>query len=340
MPPKHRQQSATVSEPKRTRTASSGRTKTQIVATKPASPFFALPREIRDQIYHEIWRMKPPFEVALSHKGNYHNNPKEYVHLRDYHVFRITYENLEIIPGLLLEEQLGSCETSSLEELLDSAKLQPNRSTSPWILASRQVLEEAMEQFNRQMSWTYVNYSTGRTNTPTLAWRSPRAKRANRQRKDPQLLAVENACHLILATQLTLNTLGEMDAKENAISRVMFDQKATELLHVLGQGTVGSKSLKRLHLEFEACGPWCGEQLDDPIEVDLRHMESLDLPNLQALVVTVRFKESFRNDARLMSKLGEEISQKCKALVGDEGKETCGISFAPDFQWNFTFTSR
>lgn len=87
---------------------------------KPIFRFFDLPREIRDQAYDEIWRTKKSF-------------------ITRYHAFQF-YVEYEITadPYSLTPPQPGGA------------------STPPWLVANKQLTQEAIEQFQRKATWVYL----------------------------------------------------------------------------------------------------------------------------------------------------------------------------------------
>ncbi len=102
-----------------------------------SSPFFlVLPREIRDQIYHEIWKQKVPFLIDFP---------------RDQYQFKVRYDDAEE-PTDYSARPFGA-ERFWEDNEDDDVEIihQPL-----WILANNQMLEEAMAQFHRKLTWTFV----------------------------------------------------------------------------------------------------------------------------------------------------------------------------------------
>jgi len=87
------------------------------------STFLRLPREIRDLVYHEIWRTKLPFTIT--------NQNSE---------FMVEYE-IPSIEGF--QVTLPGLETRSRKWAYPA----------PWFLANKQILKEAIEQFQHKAKW-------------------------------------------------------------------------------------------------------------------------------------------------------------------------------------------
>jgi hypothetical protein len=240
MPPKRRPRTVSISarKPKRPRngsseTQSTENTKHDLVPARP--PLLAPPRELRDQIYHEVWKEKPPFEVVLPDKTTQRLTEGSVVHFdRKCHVFKISS---------------GDCEEPS--EAASSPRTKTSKGTTPpWIFANRQILEEAMEQFNRQTSWNYVEkrnreQTKDRTVIPS---RISVSRSQSRRRQIQHLLALQNACAIKLSQAVKTSIFGKMDDKERPIHTMDCNAVSTELLQMIGSGIGGTTNLKRLHI--------------------------------------------------------------------------------------------
>ncbi|KAH7391858.1 hypothetical protein BKA66DRAFT_28714 [Pyrenochaeta sp. MPI-SDFR-AT-0127] len=323
MPLKRCRQSTVASAPKRTRHAYGrpnlgqpvGRTEAEYPPpAKLKASFLALPRELRDQIYHEIWRTKPPFEVALPAKGDPHSAAQVYGMCNDYHVFKIFYELLEAPSPMTIIPTKNKKSSARLSR----TKIKPKRPV-PWFIVSRQILHESMEQFNRQAAWGYITCSYGRKERQLAVWKPLYAKRYS-GRISPKLLALGNAATLNMPNLLTMYVHGEMDANENPLNSVIFDRNAAELLRALGCGLAGTTSLKHLSIVLWA-NAWRGGASDHPIVVNLRLLSLLDLPNLQLL--------------RLSS-----IGEMGMAMVGGERRMEFEAGELPTDEWRIVFTKR
>jgi hypothetical protein len=88
-----------------------------------AFPFLRLPREIRDLIYHEIWQNKLPFTIISQDSE-----------------FMVEYE---------------ICSTQGYQVTIPGLKARSKQSKypAPWILTNKQILVEAVEQFQHKSSW-------------------------------------------------------------------------------------------------------------------------------------------------------------------------------------------
>lgn len=99
--------------------------------------FFSLPRELRDEVYHELWKGKLAFIVIY---GAYE--------------FQIHY----------IETEFES------EEPVQTTFRENGRkkfmSKSPWIYTNGQVLQEAIEQFQRHCTWSSNGIMPDQRSTP------------------------------------------------------------------------------------------------------------------------------------------------------------------------------
>jgi hypothetical protein len=143
----------------------------------------------------------------------------------------------------------GDCEEPS--EAASSPRTKTSKGTTPpWIFANRQILEEAMEQFNRQTSWNYVEkrnreQTKDRTVIPS---RISVSRSQSRRRQIQHLLALQNACAIKLSQAVKTSIFGKMDDKERPIHTMDCNAVSTELLQMIGSGIGGTTNLKRLHI--------------------------------------------------------------------------------------------
>lgn len=87
-----------------------------------ASPLFALPRELRDMIFDEVWKQVPSFKIRYSSQ-----------------VSRVTY------CGTMVEPTITTVDSNS------------PTACSPWIFADEQVFQEATEQLQRWSGWVMLS---------------------------------------------------------------------------------------------------------------------------------------------------------------------------------------
>lgn len=92
-------------------------------------PFFPLPQELRDMIYHEIWKDKPAFLVRLPYDRS---KPFRYCY------FAVSYNTVNV-------------------PYTDLSRPPTKSESAFWFLTSRQMLAEAMNQFHRVAVWSYIS---------------------------------------------------------------------------------------------------------------------------------------------------------------------------------------
>jgi hypothetical protein len=104
--------------------ASAKRRKTENFSNRTLdSRFLQLPRELRDQIYHHVWSTKLPF--TITHQQSEFMVEYEILSAEE---FRIT------LPGL-------------------EKRSKKSENPAPWFLVNKQILGEAIEQFQYRSRW-------------------------------------------------------------------------------------------------------------------------------------------------------------------------------------------
>lgn len=299
----------------------------------PSISYLALPRELRDQIYHEIWRKKLPFEVALPAKGDSLGGVEVYGMGDSYHFFKIFYELLETNSPTI--KPSTKPQSFSAKSSRTRVKTKP---PGPWFLTNKQTLHEAMEQFNRQAAWSYISSSYGRKERQLAVWKPLYTKRRS-TRTGPKLLALRNASTIDMPNLLTMYVHGEMDANEIPITRLIFDRTTVELLQVLEPSLAGTMSLKSLSIALSA-NAWSAAASNHPVTIDLGPLLRLDLPNLQLLRLSVRHHHRFRGDERLMASLRDSVSEMGRNMVGGERRMEFEAGELPTDAWRIVFTRR
>jgi hypothetical protein len=230
----------------------------------------------------------------------------------DHYIFKVSYRKPEVRP---------EHSSSSPSKTSTATKMNP-----PWILANRQILKEAMEQYNRQATWTYIrNTESSKDNLDTsnaraIAWRLPPARRQNRQLHARQLLALQNASNIKIL-ELNLWVQHSIDDRKRPVHSVEFCGLGAKLLPLLEAGIAGTTNLKHLHLVMYAGSHFHPEAHHErPVSFNLQPLDTLDAPNPQSLVLEVEFDtDIISKDTPLIAKLEENLRQLGEAMVEGNG---------------------
>jgi hypothetical protein len=273
-------------------------TRTPVLAD-PSTPslILSLPRELRDLIYHQIWSTRQPFELALPQKSDRH------LAKSDYFIFTVHYS-------------------------LQGTPTKPDRTQRSqgqshiWWLANKQVCNEAIDQFQREATWTLTNDSGRPENVYHGTWRNP-ASRGRATRIGPVLLTPGGASNIHLGKCLVIHTLGEMDCSEKPIHRMTFQE--SDLLQRLGSGLAGTANLRRLELNLLLWSFPSDSTTPCLVNIELQLLQKLDLPNLQRLQFFIQYNKAFSSDQRLKSMFRNSLSEVSIALIGGSGTETCQV---------------
>jgi hypothetical protein len=100
----------------------------------PASPLFALPRELRDMIFDEVWKQAPSFKIRYGSQ-----------------VFKVTYCGAIVKPNITIVDSNSPT------------------ACSPWIFADKQVFREATEQLQRYSEWVMLSDKAPHNDCPPIA---------------------------------------------------------------------------------------------------------------------------------------------------------------------------
>ncbi len=346
-----RQAETTASTPKRARTTtrskptpkptkSTQNSKANVSVIPPrstfATSFLLLPRELRDQIYHEAWLLKPAFEVALPELGNHHHSGQEHGPREYYHIFKISYPVIENPPpGCKLERNIHVNESN----FITTSRSKPQPCTA-WILASKQILYEAMLQFNQKATWTYSACHRGQKTRQLAAWRLLNAN-SRSSRISPILLALSNAANVHVPGQFVTRLYAAMDMGEAPFLNVELRMDALKLLHPLVSGISGTMALQRLSLQMHASTWWRGYE-ERHVMFMFKPLDSLYLPKLQVFKLTVTCNDRFFASQLLMQGLREGISVLGRNMLGGKAKEEVDLPTEPSFAetavWVYSFS--
>lgn len=214
-------------------------------------------------------------------------------------------------------------------------------SKSPWIYTNGQVLQEAIEQFQRHCTWSSNGIMPDQRSTPPT-----KSAIMAMYNKSKFLLSPWKARLLRLEMQ-QLQELYELDQAGNGrsfVSRIDLYDTGVPCLKFLHATIPAIPQLRRLELDG-TMSTNSTEQHDMPsIEVDLRAWKALYVPTSRSVGLTVGFKrrgEGSEEGTVLHLKLREGFMALGIGLVGGVGKEKFTSVGRPDPLgplWTLEFT--
>lgn len=269
------------------------------------SLFFALPRELRDQIFDEVWK---------DHAGM--------VVLYNGYPFAVQYDESALSRPFVI-----STSATTKRQVKKMRKVP----ASPWIMANQQFMEEAIEQFQRRCTWTSDCTNSEHLNQYAI-------KMYNRH--SHFLLAPWKARALRLESN-RLQELYVMDRTgRNLVSRVdvfegFGDIARLKFLHFI---LPAKPELRRLEFDFKFFHAADAEIVGRQIEVDLKALRALHVPSLASVVLTVKFPRDRGQHGYINAKMREELSALGLMLIGGEGREEFHATQQKELAWRLDFT--
>jgi len=266
-------------------------TQPSTTAHSPApTSFFSLPRELRDQIYHEIWRTKAGFELALPELRGHHSGGF------DKQIVQVRYAKAMVVHRARNPQNKGRV----------------------WFLASKQLCAEAIQQFQRGAAWSFIGPGPCCIHRSPANWTAPYTRRANAS-LSPYMLTPSGATDVSINRPANMKTYAELDGRNKFVKRVeIYD---TRVLKQLVPSLAGSSGLKTLTLNINVETRWPADE-QSAIEIDFKFLEDFDLPNLQLLRFSILYEDnSFKGDERLMEEFEKALSRVGMGLVGGDGIE-------------------
>lgn len=260
-------------------------------ASIPIPLLFQLPREIRDLIYHELWRSKLPFTLIYKTSE-----------------FAISYELSSPSHGLRIA----------------MPGLNRNRDSdipAPWFLTSKQFLDEAMEQFHRGSTWTFLSdrfsqYYTG----------------------SKLLLSPWKTHTLDLGSIKICEQAYLLPNERDVATRVEPLHPVIQPLKYRGSGYITSPNLRVLKFELAVQSYAPCKDPQRHIDVDLSAVSSLNLSSLNIANICVSFGRNFEGDDRMRARLKEGIRDLGAVLVNGDVREDYNEEQQTEkFVWCFRF---
>lgn len=222
------------------------------------APFFAvMPRELRDEIYDNLWRDLPAFHAGFMSGG-----------IR--HLFHIVYEdgssNVPDYPSSIADKQ------------------------APWFLANRQLMQEAMDQFYRNSTWVYMDKSAHISND-AIAWFPTRPARF---KSTLPRLSIEYATRIGLSL-LNNQMFGyrEINGGGKPIACIQFKPKTLPNIRGLSTSMLHSPNLTNLSM-FLKVNSSPREWSSLPPGLELKYLQDIYAPKLRKLMFYVGIPEQER----------------------------------------------
>lgn len=265
--------------------------------------FFSLPRELRDEVYNELWKNKPAFNVSF---GPYS--------------FKIYYF-IETEAELRKPAQMNGGKRGWRSIVLNPL----------WIYANGQLLQEAIEQFQRQCTWTSDVIAPDQQRHALLTTSTILAN----YKKSKFMLSPWKA-RVLRVDKQQLQELHELDLYGNGrsfISRIDLFDIGVPCLKFLHATIPGNPQLKRLELEMTISTYSTEQDGKASTKIDLEALKALRVPTLRSVGLTVGFTSpsaGSEEGTALYGKLREEFTALGLGLIGDVGKEKITVVARPN----------
>lgn len=225
--------------------------------TTPLATFFDLPRELRDQIYHEAFN-NGRHACGMVHAKHYNQSV-------DDHSLRAAIKyNCSGSRNL----QKSKCVGWGIDE----------EQANAWIFASKQIFEEVRKQFMRNATCVYSPYSV----LLSSDFGDQGSKLATGVCLDLTPFEAFEIQDIGLGCRTQGTTSGELD---DVTGSVELDESSTEFMHVFRRGLNGNIRLRRLSLVIDRDWSYF-PKVDQVLDADLQ-IKTLDFPNLDFLDISV-----------------------------------------------------
>jgi hypothetical protein len=263
-------------------------------ANPPAlTSLMSLPRELRDQVYHEVWKQKTTFDIALPGEQNRGKGP---------HLAKVYYT-------------MGYAVPNRYPVPPQAHKPKPKRTPQrkPWFLASKQLCAEAIEQFQRGVTWTFIGCRNGIGSfwTPPSRWAVTSLS--------PYLLTPDHATSISIEGPADMTASFEINSKGNGVKRMSLAD--TVLMPSLYSCLTTSIDLRSIDM-FMKVEDWQRVSIALPTVVEFGKLQKLELPCLKKLRVFVEYVIEVPDDQNLKEVFGRALSEFGSKLVGDAGVES------------------
>jgi hypothetical protein len=263
-------------------------------APAPTS-LMGLPREMRDQIYHEVWNQKAAFDIALPGKQKQSTGPQ---------LAKVQYDM-----GYPL--------------LYQGHEPKPTPQREPWFLASKQLCVEAIEQFQRGATWIFIGCRNNIAyfwTPPVYAgrWKAPPSRRAVPS-LSLYLLTPDHATSITIEGPAEIESFFEVDSKENGVKYMSFTD--TILMPALYSCLTDSIHLRNIDM-FMKVADWQRVGTAVPTVVDFGKLQKLELPCLKQLRVFVEYVIEVPEDKTPKEVFRRALSEFGMKLIGNTGVES------------------
>lgn len=268
------------------------------------SLFFDLPKEIRDQVYHEIWKQSTPVLVVYKQEKT---------------AFKLFYD-------VAMDRIQAEKDTPEENEPYMDCR---TTFDTGWLLTSRRIQEEAMEQLNRRSTWRLAvniefyqvkedinSYGEAfQVNMPgsfSVIIAPPPTRRA-------AFLLQPSGAHTLILRTLTLEVLYELRSNRRGVDRIWSFARCTDqALKWIVPAFAHAAQLKCLYLHFSS-NPGNDATSDSTI-TKFKHLTRVRLPNLAKVIIAIRFTPVHKGETTMVDDvLKNGISAMGRALVGGTG---------------------
>ena len=278
-----------------------------------------LPRELRDHIYHIIWSQKTPFLLEFE-RGELQ--------------FKLTYDNAEEPKNYSARprgiEYWADEESEEEDEEILDAEPKPT-----WLLANRQILTEAMAQFHRKLTWSYV----GRAEYEPGILPKIHAKESLPCYLVPTITQLSEFlpwpwdAHTLFVPNINLHMQIQLKGMLAGAENLWTTESPQ--LKWLKACLASSPRTKRLVFHFNAStGPVCQHS---PTTVDLRPLTDFRLSTVRSVEVVVHFQDRKNNIDFIEANLRQKLSDAVSGLLGwgsEVSFEAIGVRWIPHVVWN------
>lgn len=286
----------------------------------PAKSFFDLPPELRDQIYHQIFVTKPPFQLKLPRRSDRRRPDRG-----------MTKFNVQYVLTDPISNPIGALSTRPKPPI--------------WFLACKQMCIEAIDQFQRGATWILSNLDNVTTpEGPQFSvWKNAPVPSGRTRRVGPFLLTPSDAQNIKLVSGPIMYAFGEIDHRGKHFNRVTWGWES-DIMQRLSSSVATSSNLRSLTVNVITMSPrgWNskGGPGKAPSRVDYKWLGNLELPQLQDLKIEVLYDTPFAADRSIMAEFDRATIEVGMKLIGGKGTwtftRTGGSWVAPRTQYTIT----
>lgn len=269
--------------------------------TPPLLSLLDLPRELRDQIYDEVFKAQEMFELSMPINApssmsidSGFRTPNEHCSTSWKPAFQISY------PSPVSTQPVN---------------LQRGPQDLQWMRTNKQICHEAIELFQRQSTWSITREPLG--NSSMVGRWSNRTNRRRTTLIGPALFVPNDARNIIVPGPLLVTERCELNDRGKAAWFIYVDGGG--VLPCLSSRLTDSAKLQKLSLTLHTSWRPLDSPLDTPVKVSFGHLNRLIAPDLRKVEFAVQYHDSFLARPDYILALEGSISETGVDLVGGEG---------------------